>query len=658
MDLSLFKNLSPFENHTSSKHFKFEIDYLTKSNEFNSDYNADRSYLLCQQSSECEFEMIKTKIWEWIHEYEIDYSKERNSIFKFLIKSKAIIYNLSNTYSYLDKRMSLSNYCKTLILKRILHDSKLKDILLNMCFNTNQHLSNLIQDLLVMFVSNNIYTFRLCREILQKYTLTITVDGNNLDKQFSEFIENYTKLQPIKNQLKLLFYAYNIQDCEYKNKQFYLDVLQKYIIDVKEINLDDKEYSKTFSSTLRKCFNSVYKNLCNHDDNIFTSSVFANHLIRFYDIYNLASTKESRFSYNFDTIIDDNPKMYEYLNVYIHYLIINNKDISSIYKIFNFVKTNIDMFIELYKKYLEIRVYNYNTINIGKEITLITSIKQKFTKGQFINIDQILVDTSISNNIKKTLSVIDIEKKSDKYKDIHFNVNLLNPLLVAPYVWTDVTFKENKYSTNDKEINIPLNLQVYTELFQKFYKTVIKRHSVNTCIVYNKGYVKFDININDTNVSIKCTPLQFTILECFFSKLNNSIEDIQTKTNIKSDIIKCNLNIFIKKQLLVKNELYQVNTDYTKSKSIDLTFEVIEITNDKDIIERSKMEKESILDARIVKTIKGYDEWFLIDNIFKICYKQLNSYFKVDRKMIDERIDDLAEREYLEKEDNKIKYSI
>jgi len=241
-----------------------------------------------------------------------------------------------------------------------------------------------------------------------------------------------------------------------------------------------------------------------------------------------------------------------------------------------------------------------------------------------------------------------------KKKNIKFSIDF-SPQVLTTGFWP--AFKIDN-------INLSDNFSACIKSFKDFYDSrtqsrVLKWvHSLGTCNVL--------ASYADGDKDMSMSTYQASILILFNTNQKLSATEIQKNVGLNFDEIRRNLlSLYVSKGTKILNttgdlksvkadDVFSVNPEFkSKSRKVKIPNLILKTSDkDRDDIEKTTMEdRKHSIEAAIVRIMKARKE-LNHQTLMLETMKQLANHFRPDPKIIKKRIEDLIQREYLERDEN------
>ncbi|KAL3632033.1 Cullin-1 [Castilleja foliolosa] len=303
-----------------------------------------------------------------------------------------------------------------------------------------------------------------------------------------------------------------------------------------------------------------------------------------------------------------------------------------------------DLFAEFYRKKLATRLLYDRSGFDEHEQSILTKLKQQFGDQLTSKMEGMLNDITVAREIQpdfvKYLSNVNHNGFSE------FSVTVLNKLVWPTY--------------NSFNLNLPAELAKCVELFREFYKTRTKLrkltflHSMGTCNVIGR----FD----QKEIEITLSTSQAVALMLFNNSERLSYHEIKSQLNLgDNDVVRtlhplsCAKYKILNKEPNTRNispsDVFEFNSKFTVDRMRKIRISMPPVDERKKLVEDVEKERKYTIDASLVRIMKsrkvlGYQQ------LVSECIEQLSRIFKPDVNAIKKRIEDLIDREFLERDND------
>nr|GEU89074.1 cullin-1 isoform X1 [Tanacetum cinerariifolium] len=256
-----------------------------------------------------------------------------------------------------------------------------------------------------------------------------------------------------------------------------------------------------------------------------------------------------------------------------------------------------DLFVEFYRKKLARRLLFDKSANVEHERSILTKLKQQ-RGGQFTSkMEGMLTDLALA-----------------KENQSHFTEYLANNTEVIPGIDLTVTVLTTGFWPTYKsaDLNLPEEMVKCVEVFKGFYETKTKHRTLTW--IYSLGTCNINGKFDAKTVELIVTTYQASALLLFNMSDRLSYEEIMTQLNLSDDDIP-----------------------------------LPPVDEKKKVVEDVGKDRKYAIDATIVRVMKSRKALGHQQLVME-CAEQLGHMFKPDVKAIKKRIEDLINREYLERD--------
>jgi cullin 1 len=306
-----------------------------------------------------------------------------------------------------------------------------------------------------------------------------------------------------------------------------------------------------------------------------------------------------------------------------------------------------DMFQEFYRRQLSKRLL-VSKSNRDAERNIISKLKMRQGASYTSKLEGMIKDKTLSGEYENQFSEF-IKKKNVKLS-MEFT-----PQVLTTGFWP--AFKID-------QINLSDEFQNCIKSFKDFYdgrtqSRLLKWvHSLGTCNILAR--------YTDGDKDMSMSTYQACILILFNTNEKLSANEIQKTLGLSFDEIRRNLlSLNVSKGLKILNKTgdtktvkgedeFTVNTEFkSKSRKVKIPNLILKVSEkERDDIEKTTMEdRKHAIEAAVVRIMKARRE-MTHQKLMLETIKQLMPHFKPDPKFIKKRVEDLIQREYLERDEN------
>ncbi|XP_058083893.1 cullin-1-like [Magnolia sinica] len=312
---------------------------------------------------------------------------------------------------------------------------------------------------------------------------------------------------------------------------------------------------------------------------------------------------------------------------------------------------NKDLFAEFCRKKLVRRLLSDRSSSVDHERSLLTKLKQQWG-GQFTSkMKGMVTDLTLARENQQNF-----ESYLQENPQENAGINLTVTVLTTGF-WP---------SYKPSDLNLPSEMIHGVEVFKKYFETKTPKRklmwisSMGTCILTGR--------FNRNPIDLVVTTYQAAILLLFNASEKLSYQEIMLQLNLTDDDVtrllhslSCSKYKILNKEpnnkTLSKNDTFEFNSTFTdKMRRIKVppppTDEKQKVMEDVDKDRRYTIDAAVV---RIMKTRKALNFQQLVIE----CVQQLSHMFKPDPKLIKKQIEDLIQRNFLERDQengNMIKY--
>lgn len=334
-------------------------------------------------------------------------------------------------------------------------------------------------------------------------------------------------------------------------------------------------------------------------------------------------------------LVNQDIQYIEIINEYFNFNLVTKQEIPNFDLLLSFISliSDKELFYTIYNTKLEYRLFNDQSNNkIENNYFLKLLDKLPYRKSSRIKtLFQDIKDTKsfnyeIQNLCNNDRNSYDLKILTTTYWNVNKNG-----------YFKDINLDDNDYKNN---------LLITSELFNLKYNGLRK-------LYVNQTQGEIIINFNQ-KYKIKTLPIIASVLFCFNNVDTLSLEEIINQTKIEKELIVKIVNILINFNLFSKDEnLVSINNNFTSDdQQLEINFNIQNKKRKISVIDSFKIVRIEAILVKIMKQSKEIEIEKLIDTVKNILIK-----FNPDDDTISKVINDLIEREYLEKDCNLIKYT-
>ena len=453
-----------------------------------------------------------------------------------------------------------------------------------------------------------------------------------LKKIFGKISENLLKLLKKFTDEKGIDFIKDLFCKNYFKNYFNEGKLFKYILE--SVTHEDTNLLNSYLNKIYSYFNSNNFDLTNRNDssNILYLLKFINEIYSYTGKNNVI-----KFEKDIGWLTD-------YLISTFYYWMLEN-DLDKINEVINFYH-NISLEEEFLKYYLhnfEKRVIFVTDIKLEKEV--LGNIKSSFNLSQnksiFNKLELLIKDIECSKEILNEIKNIDVSVKSEKYKNITYNLDNINLITKAEFLWSNVPKNYNYYNVN--EVNI------YFDIVKSYYMKRHKNHLRKFNICYDNSFV--DIKLGNSNLRMPCS--YYYYLNLIGNREGVEISHLLNENNLNEAYVDD-----ILKNLKRNNIIYESqNKYYFNDDILSSELEINLCTNKYENVDKCESidyDKDLIIDSAIVKICKQNSSppfKLSYNRLLSILNTSLSKYFIVVESTVKSRIKRLIELDFIEEKD-------
>merc|ERR1712228_59338 len=312
-----------------------------------------------------------------------------------------------------------------------------------------------------------------------------------------------------------------------------------------------------------------------------------------------------------------------------------------------------DVFLEFYRKQLAKRLLTSKSCSEYAEQSFISQLKLRCGAQFTSKLDGMIKDIGRSRDHQLNFERYLAAKQKKKGIEYEFNAKVL-----TSGFWPNFNGKDGNGMNN---IMLPRSMKKVIASFSSYFKSLHQKRLLT--FVHSLGTVSVLAHFEQKSVILQVSTLQCCILLILNQISSIKIVDMTRMLNVESNFIKKQLKPLCSKKFKIlnkkpskgynvkdvlsmneawnpPNKRYRIPTGVHRVSNEERKENELQVFGD-----RRLMMEASIV--RIMKSRKTMKHSLLIANVSQ----QLMHRFKVDPKLVKERINDLIEREYI-KEDN------
>ncbi|KAI5328244.1 hypothetical protein L3X38_027641 [Prunus dulcis] len=302
-----------------------------------------------------------------------------------------------------------------------------------------------------------------------------------------------------------------------------------------------------------------------------------------------------------------------------------------------------DLFIEFYKKRLIPRLLFDRSSNLEREKSFVTNLKQKLG-GTFLTsrIDKMVEDMTWTQDNKTSFS-----------EYLHSNPNVNPGLDFTVTVLTTGLWPSYK----PFNLNLPAEMKTCVEAFEGFHETKTKCRKLNW--INSLGTCYINSNFESKTIELVVSSCQAALLLLFSDADRLSYSEIFTQLNLDhDDLVQTLYSLsYGKYKILLKepntknispNDSFEFNSKFTgRMKRIKIPH--LPLYETKEVIKEVEKDRRYAIDAAITRIMKK-QKVLDLQQLFVECVEKLGHIFKPDIKTLKQRIENLIDRDYLERD--------
>eukprot|EP00271_Cylindrocystis_brebissonii_P012999 TRINITY_DN32537_c0_g1_i1.p1 TRINITY_DN32537_c0_g1~~TRINITY_DN32537_c0_g1_i1.p1 ORF type:complete len:749 (-),score=177.31 TRINITY_DN32537_c0_g1_i1:795-3041(-) len=306
-----------------------------------------------------------------------------------------------------------------------------------------------------------------------------------------------------------------------------------------------------------------------------------------------------------------------------------------------------DLFAEFYRKKLARRLLFDKSANDDHERSILTKLKQQ-CGGQFTSkMEGMVTDLTLAKEAQTAFDDFVHASRSargEKDPGIELTVTVLTTGFWPSYKSSDLA--------------LPLEMVKSVGLFQEHYSTKTKHRKLTW--IYSMGTCNVVGRFQQKPIELIVSTYQGALLVLFNSADRLTYSDIRSQLNLTDEDVTRLLHSLAcsKYQILKKtpaeaktinvNDVFEFNSAFT-DRQRRLRIPLPPIDEKKKVMEDVDKDRRYAIDASLVRIMKSR-KTLGHQQLVMECVEQLGRMFKPDFKVIKKRIEDLIQREYLERD--------
>ncbi|VVU94951.1 Cullin family [seawater metagenome] len=636
------------------------------------------------------YEFYKRKMKEYCQEISKQIKEEPlNLLNKFYPKFKFFYKWLNTIFCYLDRHYIKNNDLPDIKKKlphEIFFDTVLRENKDDFCINCNNQLSQIRIN--YIYESNMIIKgFEIVKELTNSTSffddIVLEVSNKYYKSKKSIIKETLSGLKYLEESKKLFDKELKLLLSLYNHENGTIENLNLENLNLENLNIDNTCIIECLHNYLYYFYDEEYDLILDNSNDGLNILLKNDKITDIKYIYNLLNYSQTIVQYMSNIFLEFTQKLLRDFNK------INFKDIVVIIKrLFEIVEKGFEedsIILTTLKKEIE-KVINspankpqsfikslikYFKDNIAVSIILVKYIHEKdyFFEIYLADLEtryltgkvDILIEEEILDNFKKEYRTNYINKyqtilndiKSTKLFNQDFNEFLFdkedevfNSKILTSGIWSTIKDYE-------KDIILPQELSKYQVIMEEYYKF---KYSDSRKINFAHKHGEIILSYNE-NLEIKTVPLIGILLLLFNESSKFSIDEIVNKTKLSSDDVENGLNSILnhpKKLITKENDFYLIN-EIEKNDKLE-TIEINFLQEKKEIQIKEKVDnfKKYRTEACLVNIMKRQEYLEHNELVEKVSEKMKQWGSSIE--LIEKCIENLVEKEYIEKKDNGYNY--
>ena len=300
--------------------------------------------------------------------------------------------------------------------------------------------------------------------------------------------------------------------------------------------------------------------------------------------------------------------------------------------------TDKDIFIQSFKNYLARRLLSEKSESIDYERSIVTKLKINCGRQVTDSIEGMMNDLELAKDQAKAYREHRQKAGEQGGEDpIEFDIKILTTSYWPSY--------------KSFELSVPQEIKTCMDNFQTFYKNQQNNHhrELKWNFAMGNAVVHCKIPNNDKLYQFVVSTYQLCILYLFNYNTELTLEEIREHMGFDEETAKKNIQSMMQSKarlVIMQDGKYKVNMQYS-NKHTRITFPVPVL---EELVKRERVtqDRSNAVDAALVRIMKSRKKLGI--NQLKVEVITLMQTFKPDDALIKKRIENLIEREYLERD--------
>ncbi|KDN52065.1 Cullin-domain-containing protein [Tilletiaria anomala UBC 951] len=298
-----------------------------------------------------------------------------------------------------------------------------------------------------------------------------------------------------------------------------------------------------------------------------------------------------------------------------------------------------DVFQKFYTKNLARRLVHQQSASDDAELNMITKLKDACGYEYTSGLQRMFQDVNISKELNEEFKDLLGHRQEDAPA---------NPIDFSVMVLTSGSWPMQPPTT---KIALPTELHWYQEEFKRFY---CSKKFQGRKLVYLWHLCKSEIKTNHLSqkYTFMTSAYQMSILTEFNAAERLTFQELAAATQLDDSIIKSNLVILTKsKVLLEEGGAYKVNKDFRNKKlriNLNVPIKAEQKAESTEVLKTVDEDRKLVIQATIVRIMKARKQ-LKHANLMQEVVQQVSSRFQPKIPVIKKEIDNLIDKEYLER---------
>ncbi|CAF0830567.1 unnamed protein product [Adineta steineri] len=330
-----------------------------------------------------------------------------------------------------------------------------------------------------------------------------------------------------------------------------------------------------------------------------------------------------------------------------------NEKLDNIIIIFSYLNDK-DVFMKFYQKMLRKRLIDQLSVSESYEETLISEFKNKCGYEYTSKLEQMIKDIRLSEDLTNEYRTYQENTHENETRKIYSNNFLEENNFFSVVVLTSNSW----LFSHPSDIILPIEFKTVYDNFTTFYLSKHSGRKLTLLHQYSKG--ELQINFTTKKYRLQVSTYQMLILLLFNQELIWTVEQIQDKTQIRSELLFEILLGLLKSKLLISDDPLTLNSriklaqNFISDKTrlnLNLPSKPNEQKDQSHLVKAAVDERQMVIQAalvRIMKKERTLKHSLLIQQVIQ----QLTSNFKPDISLIKKYIEILIEKEYFQRDSN------